>query len=67
MRISKKERRRLLRKQKLMGLAMLAICAVMLALCCTGITPEDRDATGVVMLAPLALWLIFSKKILIYG
>ena len=49
-----------------MGLAMLIICAIVLWLCSTGTTPEDQDATAVVMLAPLALWLIFSKEIVIY-
>lgn len=53
-------------EQKLMGLAMLIICAIVLWLCSTGTTPEDQDATAVVMLAPLALWLIFSKEIVIY-
>ena len=43
-------------EQKLMGLV----------LCSMGTTPKDQDATAVVMLAPLALWLIFSKEIVIY-
>ena len=45
-------------EQKLMGLGMLIICAFVLLLCSMGTTPEDQDATAVVMLAPLALWLI---------
>lgn len=53
-------------EQKLMGLAMLIICVIVLWLCSTGTMPEDQDATAVVMLAPLALWLIFSKEIVIY-
>lgn len=53
-------------EQKLMGLAMLIICAIVLWLCSIGTTPKDQDATAVVMLAPLALWLIFSKEIVIY-
>lgn len=53
-------------EQKLMGLGLLIICAFVLWLCYMGTTPEDQDATAVVMLAPLALWLIFSKEIVIY-
>jgi tryptophan-rich sensory protein len=53
-------------EQKLMGLGMLIICAFVLLLCSMGTTPKDQDATAVVMLAPLALWLIFSKEIVIY-
>ena len=29
-------------------------------------TPEDRDATAVVLLAPLGLWMLFTKDIVIY-
>ena len=53
-------------EQKLMGLALLVICAFVLWLCSTGTTPKDQDATAVVMLAPLALYMLFTKKIMIY-
>ena len=52
-------------EQKLMGLGMLIICAFVLLLCSMGTTPKDPDATAVVLLAPHALWLIFSKDIAI--
>lgn len=53
-------------EQKLMGLALLAICGVVLWLCSTGTTLEDQDATAVVLLAPLGLWMLFTKEIVIY-
>ena len=53
-------------EQKLMGLALLVICAFVLWLCFTGTTPEDQDATAVVLLAPLGLWMLFTKDIVIY-
>jgi len=53
-------------EQKLMGLALLVICAFVLWLCSTGTTPEDQDATAVVLLAPLGLWMLFTKDIVIY-
>ena len=53
-------------EQKLMGLALLVICAFVLWLCSTGTSPEDQDATAVVLLAPLGLWMLFTKDIVIY-
>lgn len=53
-------------EQKLMAIGLLLVCAVVLWLCSTGTTPEDQDATGVVLLAPLRLWMLFTKEIVIY-
>lgn len=39
-------------EQRLMGIGLLLICAFVLWMCSTGVTPEDRDATAVVLLAP---------------
>lgn len=52
-------------KQKLMGLGVLACCALALWLCSTGVTLEDRDATAVVLLVPLGLYIVFSREIVI--
>ena len=49
-----------------MGIGLLLICAFVLWMCSTGVTPEDRDATAVVLLAPLGLWMLFTKEIVIY-
>lgn len=53
-------------EQKLMGIGLLLICLIVLWLCSTGTTPEDQDATAVVLLAPLGLWMLFTKEIVIY-
>lgn len=53
-------------EQKLMAIGLLLVCAVVLWLCSTGTTPEDQDATVVVLLAPLGLWMLFTKEIVIY-
>ena len=58
--------RRKMVEQKLMGLGLLVVCAFVLWLCSTGTTPEDQDATVVVLLAPLGLWMLFTKEIVIY-
>lgn len=53
-------------EQRLMGVGLLLICAFVLWLCSIGTTPEDQDATVVVLLAPLGLWMLFTKEIVIY-
>lgn len=53
-------------EQKLMAIGLLLVCAVVLWLCSTGTTPEDQDATVVVLLTPLGLWMLFTKEIVIY-
>lgn len=53
-------------EQRLVGIGLLLICLVVLWLCSTGTTPEDQDATAVVLLAPLGLWMLFTKEIVIY-
>ena len=66
--MTKKQRRIYRRKmvmQKLMGLGLLACCGVLLWMCSTGTTMADRDGTAVVLLAPLALYMLFTKEIVI--
>lgn len=53
-------------EQKLMAIGLLLVCAVVLWLCSTGTTPEDQDATVVVLLFPLSLYMLFTKEIVIY-
>lgn len=53
-------------QQILIGLGMLAICGVILYLASTGLTVEDRDATPVLLFGPLGLYLIFTRKKVIY-
>lgn len=63
-------KRRRIRKwriyQILMGLGMLVICGFILHLASTGITVEDRDITPVLLFGPLGLYLIFTRKKVIY-
>ena len=40
-------------EQRLMGLGVLACCALVLWMCSTGVTVEDRDGTAVVLLVQL--------------
>lgn len=64
---TREQRRKLMRKQKLYGLVFVLLSILICLVCATGKTPEDRDATAVVLLLPFGLYLIFTKEICIYG
>lgn len=67
--MTRNERRRYrqkLREQKIMGLVLLACCVMVCILCSTGTTMADRDGTAVLLIAPLGLYLLFTKDIVIY-
>lgn len=49
-----------MRKQRLMGLAMLAITALILVMARGGRTPEDSDATAAFLTGPLGLYRVIS-------
>lgn len=64
---TREQRRKLMRKQKLYGLVFVLLSILIRLVCATGKTPEDRDATAVVLLLPFGLYLIFTKEICICG
>ena len=64
---TREQRRKLMRKQKLYGLVFVLLPIFVVIMCMTGKTAEDRDATAIVLLLPFGLYLIFTKKICIYG
>jgi predicted branched-subunit amino acid permease len=53
------------RTQKLYGLAMILISIFIVILASQGTTIEERDCTAVLLTAPMGLWMLFSKSILI--
>ena len=48
--------------QRLYGVILLIFCAIVVALAYLGTTPEERDITPVLLLAPLGLYLIFTTQ-----
>lgn len=56
-----------MRKQRVMGLALVVISGLLLALASTGTTPEEQDATAVLLTLPLGLYMIFTKTYILYG
>lgn len=53
-------------KQRLMGLALVAISAAVLWLASTGETVEDRDATAVLITLPLGIYALVTKEYILY-
>jgi hypothetical protein len=51
--------------QKLMGLGLLAVCALIVLMACNGRTVEDRDCTAILLFAPMAFYLLFTKEVVI--
>lgn len=56
-----------MRKQRFMGVALVAIAALVVLLASTGETPEDQDATAALLVGPLGLYMIFTKNYVLYG
>ncbi len=52
--------------QILIGIGLLILCRIIIAMAKTGLTVEDRDITPVLLFCPLGLYLIFTKKKVIY-
>lgn len=54
------KRKRLM--QKLIGIGMLGISAIVIIMAMYGKTPEDSDVTPVLIFIPIGLSLLFSKE-----
>ena len=59
-----KERRQKARKftQRCLGLMMIAISAMIIHFCANANNPQDKDATVLLFLIPMGVYLLFSKE-----
>lgn len=48
--------------QRIIGLALLVICVLIIIAAYNAHSPEEIDATPVVLFAPLGFYMLFSKK-----
>lgn len=64
--MKKRAYRKKLIMQKVMGLVLLLICGVVIMMATTGANPEDKDVTPILILVPLGLYLVFTKRVIIY-
>ena len=55
-----------MRKQRFMGVILVAIAALVVLLASTGRTDEDRDATAALFIGPLGLYMVFTKEYVLY-
>ena len=55
-----------MRKQRLMGVALVVISWLVVLLACSGETPEDQDATAALLVGPLGLYMVYSDDYLLY-
>lgn len=51
-----------MREQRLIGAALVIMSGILIALACSGATPEDRDVTAVLLTLPLGLYMIFADS-----
>lgn len=58
-------RRRMMIRQRFVGLGLILISGFILWFASTGTNPVDQDCTVIFFTLPLGLWLLFSRKILI--
>ncbi len=52
--------------QKLYGLAMIAMCIMIMSIAYSGEVVEGRDVTSVILFAPMGFYLLATKNIVIY-
>lgn len=54
-------------KQRLIGFVLVLIAVLVVVMASTGgPSPEDQDATTAVLIAPLGLWMMFTKSYVLY-
>ena len=53
-------------KQRLMGLALVVTSVLLLVLASTGETLEERDATAVLIILPLGMYMMVTKNYVLY-
>ena len=53
-------------EQKLMGIGMILVSLVVIYMAATAIVPGDSDATAAVIFLPIGLYLMLSRKVVIY-
>ena len=50
-----------MRKQRLIGALLVIISGIVVAIACGGTTPEEQDATVILLTLPMGLYLLFTS------
>lgn len=63
--MTRNQRKRKLKQQRLLGVAMLILSAIILVMAVTGTAKGDNDATAMLVTLPFGIFLICTKEIII--
>ena len=55
-----------MRKQRLMGLVLVGVAALVCVLAGSGARPEDRAGTAALLLGPLGVYMMFTRSYILY-
>jgi len=55
-----------LRKQRCLGVVLVVVSVALMLLVSTGSTPQDRDATAILVTLPLGIYMIFAPHYILY-
>lgn len=55
-----------IREQRFISLVLLVCCVWFVWSCFTGINVEDHDITAALILAPISIYGLFSKRLMVY-
>lgn len=64
--MSKSQYRRKILEQRLYGIGIILLCALALLVASTGTSIEDRDCTAVLLILPLGIYSLFTRKVVIW-
>lgn len=64
--MSKSQYKRKILEQRLYGIGIILLCALALWVASTGNSVEDRDCTAVLLILPLGIYSLFTRKVVIW-
>ena len=64
--MSKSQYKRKILEQRLYGIGITLLCAAALWVASTGTSIEDRDCTAVLLIFPLGIYVLFTRKVVIW-
>lgn len=66
MKLTRAQYRRALRSQKILGIVLILISAVIFFFAATAALPADQDATAALILLPLGAWMTLTRNLILY-
>lgn len=63
--MSKSQYKRKIVEQRFLAIGIILVCVIALWVASTGTSIEDRDCTAVLLILPLGLYTLFTRKVVI--